>query len=53
MVCPHEQGGLIQCGHFADKGVNFWQFSADDFYGRFLRLFQNDITSFKSKKVSF
>jgi len=20
MVCPHEQGGLSQCGHFAAKG---------------------------------
>jgi len=20
MVCPHGQGGLSQCGHFADKG---------------------------------
>jgi len=36
MVCPHEQGGLKQCGHFADKreGVNFSRFCADVFYRR-------------------
>jgi len=25
MVCPHGQGGLSQCGHFADKGDQFFQ----------------------------
>jgi len=35
MVCPCGQGGLSQCGHFADKrGVNFSRFCADVFYGR-------------------
>jgi len=36
MVCPHGQGGLSQCGHFADKGggINFLRFCADVFYGR-------------------
>jgi len=37
MVCPHEQEGLSQCGHFSDKGgagVSFSRFCADVFYGR-------------------
>jgi len=37
LECLHKQGGLSQCGHFADKGVkgvNFSRFFADVFYGR-------------------
>jgi len=36
MACPHGQGELNQCEHFADKGggVNFFRFYADVFYGR-------------------
>jgi len=32
MVCPHGQGGLSQCWHFADRGEE-GRFCAD-FYGR-------------------
>jgi len=35
MVCRHEQGGgLVQCGHFSDKGVIFHDFVHTFFYGR-------------------
>jgi len=37
MACPHEQCGLSQCGHFANKGgggVNFSRLCAEVFYGR-------------------
>jgi len=37
MLCPHEQGGLGQCGHFAGKGggrVNFSRICGEFFYGR-------------------
>jgi len=36
MVCPHGQGGLSQCRHFAAKGegVNFSRFLADVLYRR-------------------
>jgi len=36
MVCPHGQGGLSQCGRFADKGgreSNFRDFLRTAFYG--------------------
>jgi len=39
LVCPHGQGGLSQCGHFADnggRGINFLRFRVDVFYGRHL-----------------
>jgi len=51
MMCPHEQrGGLSQCGHFADKGVNFSRFCADVFYvGLPYVLFLEDLSSFLMK----